>query len=268
MKKCIVVSSPGAKFAALAMKENFKDSLRKVAELGYDAVELHIRDPHGIDLVEVGELLKTYRLSVPTIGTGQAYGEEGLSFADPEAAIRRKAVQRIKDQIDLAVELHIPCVTIGLIRGTVKPGMEEDRAERYFIEGMLECLDYHSGVRLILEPINRYETALYNDTASAKEVIDRIGKPNLSMLIDTFHMNIEEPNIVESIYRVREAIAHVHFADSNRWAPGCGHLNFREILDALTKIGYTGAISAEILPKPSPEESVRLTMEHYRKLGL
>jgi sugar phosphate isomerase/epimerase len=268
MKKCIVVSTPGAKFSALAIKENFKHSLRKVAELGYDAVELHIRDPHGIDVDEVGELLKAYHLPVPTIGTGQAYGEEGLSLADPDAAIRRKAVQRIKDQIDLAVKLHIPCVTIGLIRGTVKPGMEEGQAERYFVEGLLECLDYNSSVKLILEPLNRYETALYNDTASAKEVIDRIGRPNLAMLIDTFHMNIEEPNIVESIYRVRDTIAHVHFADSNRWAPGCGHINFREILDALSKIGYTGAISAEILPKPSPEESVRLTMECYKRLGL
>jgi sugar phosphate isomerase/epimerase len=268
MKKCIVVSTPGAKFSALALKEDFKHSLRRVAELGYDAVELHIRDPRGIDADEVGELLETYHLPVPTVGTGQAYGEEGLSFTDPEAAIRRKAVQRIKDQMALAMKLRIPCVTVGLIRGTVKAGLEEGQAEKYFVEGVLECLDYNPSVKLILEPLNRYETALYNDTASAKEVIDQIGRPNLKMLIDTFHMNIEERDILESIDCVREYIAHVHFADSNRWAPGCGHINFREILGALSKIGYTGAISAEILPRPSPEESIRLTMECYKKLGL
>ena len=76
MQKCIAISTPGARFSALAVKENFRDSIRKVAELGYDAVELHIRDPHAIDADEIASLLNQYRLPVPTIGTGQAYGEE------------------------------------------------------------------------------------------------------------------------------------------------------------------------------------------------
>jgi len=116
MLKCIVISTPGAQFSALAIKENFKDSIKRVAELGYDAVELHIRDPLGIDVDEIRNLLSHYRLAVPTIGTGQAYGEEGLSFADPDPGIRQKTVQRIKDQMDLASNLGIPRVTIGLVR--------------------------------------------------------------------------------------------------------------------------------------------------------
>ncbi len=134
MLKCIAISTPGARFSALAVKENFRDSIRKVAELGYDAVELHIRDPHTIDADEIAGLLNQYRLPVPTIGTGQAYGEEGLSFADPDPAIRGKAVQRIKDQMDLASRLGIPRVTIGLIRGTVKPGADQDQAETWVRE--------------------------------------------------------------------------------------------------------------------------------------
>jgi sugar phosphate isomerase/epimerase len=191
-----------------------------------------------------------------------------LSFADPDPAIRRKAVQRIKDQMDLASRLGIPRVTIGLIRGTVKPGADPNRAEEYVTTCMVECLDYNPAVTLILEPLNRYETSLYNDTASAKEVIDRIGKPNLKMLIDTFHMNIEEPDIIGSILHVRDYISHVHFADSNRWAPGCGHIDFKKIVRALRRIKYRGAICAEILPKPTPDECLRLTIEYYRKLGL
>ena len=268
MKKCIAISTPGARFSALAVKENFRDSIRKVAELGYDAVELHIRDPHAIDADEIGSLLHQYRLPVPTIGTGQAYGEEGLSFADPDPAIRGKAVQRIKDQMDLASRLGIPRVTIGLIRGTVKPGANQDQTEEHVRACMVECLDYNPAVTLILEPINRYETSLYNDTASAKEVIDRIGRPNLKMLIDTFHMNIEEPDMIQSILDVREYISHVHFADSNRWPPGCGHIDFRKIVAALRKIRYGGVICAEILPKPTPDECLRLTIEYFGKLGL
>ncbi len=268
MQKCIVVSVPAAKVSAPAAKEDFKKNIKRVAELGYDAVELHIRDPKTIDVDEVEGLLEQYRLTVPTIGTGQAYGEEGLSFADPDPEIRKSAVERIKDQVDLAVRLKIPRVTIGLIRGTIKAGMDQARAEKLFVDCLTECLAYNPRVTLILEPINRYETLLYNDTASTREVIEKIGRSNLQMLIDTFHMNIEEVDIVKSIYGVKDHISHVHFADSNRWPPGCGHINFKEILGALAKIGYEGAISAEILPKPSSEESVRLTMECYRRLGL
>jgi sugar phosphate isomerase/epimerase len=268
MLKCIAISTPGAQFSALAIKENFRDSIRRVAELGYDAVELHIRDPLGVDVDEVKGLLNRYRLPVPTIGTGQAYGEEGLSFADPDPKIRQKTVQRIKDQMDLASKLNIPRVTIGLIRGTVKAGMDKDLAGEYVTDCLVKCLNYNPTITLILEPLNRYETSLYNDTASAKEVIDRIGNSNLKMLVDTFHMNIEEPDMIQSILRVRDYISHVHFADSNRWPPGCGHINFKKIVGALRKINYRGAIAAEVLPKPTPEECLRLTIEYYKTLGL
>jgi sugar phosphate isomerase/epimerase len=268
MKKCIVISTPGAQFSALAMKEDFKESIKKVADLGFDAVELAVRDPRMIDVHEIRSLLQQHHLTVAAIGTGQAYGEEGLSFTDPDPEIRRKAVQRIKDQMNLAMDIRGPQVIIGLIRGTVKSGMDKEKAEKYFIQSIVECLEYKPEVTLTLEPINRYETNLYNDTRSAMEVIDKIGRPNLKMLADTFHMNIEERDIIESILRAKGYISHVHFADSNRWAPGCGHIDFSEILDALEEIGYQGAVSAEILPKPTPEECLKLTIAYYQKLGL
>jgi len=268
MQKCIVISTPGAKFSALAMKEDFKKSIKKVADLGYDAVELAVRDPRMIDVHEIQKLLEQYHLPVPAIGTGQAYGEEGLSFTDPDPEIRRKAVQRIKDQMNLAIELGGAQVIIGLIRGTVKPGTDPHQAEKDFLESIRKCLEYRPEVTLTLEPINRYETNLYNDTRSAKEMIDKIGSSNLRMLVDTFHMNIEEPDLVESITHAKGYISHVHFADSNRWAPGSGHIDFEAILDALKRIGYQGAISAEILPKPTPDDCLKLTIEYYRKLGI
>jgi sugar phosphate isomerase/epimerase len=268
MKKCIVISTPGAKFSALPMKEDLRESIRKVAELGYDAVELAIRDPRMIDANEIKRLLQQYHLTMPAIGTGQAYGEEGLSFTDPDPEIRKKAVQRIRDQMTLASELGGAQVIIGLIRGAIKPGVDQGEAEKWFIQSMLECLGHKPEVTLTLEPLNRYETNLYNDTRSAKGIIHKIGGPNLRMLIDTFHMNIEEPNMVKSILDGKDYISHVHFADSNRWAPGCGHIDFKEILDALVKIGYRGAISAEILPKPTPEECLKLTIEFYKRLSI
>jgi sugar phosphate isomerase/epimerase len=268
MQTCIAISTSEAQFAALAMKADFKDSLRKVAELGYDAVELAIRDPRVIDVNKIKRLLRKFDLPVPAIATGQAYVEEGLSFADPAPEIRRKAVERVKSHIDLALEIGGSQVIIGLIRGTVKPGRDKEETEKYLMECLSDLFNYRPGITLAMEPINRYETNLYNDTHSLRQFIDQTDHPNLKMLVDTFHMNIEEPDMIESILNARDYISHVHFADSNRWAPGCGHLNFKEILKALGKIGYQGAISAEILPRPSQEECMKLTIQYYRTLGL
>jgi len=268
MLKCIVVSTPDAEFSALAFKEDFKESIRKVSNLGFDAVELAVRDPKMVDFSEIKNTLKNYNLTVPAIGTGQAFGQEGLSFTDPNQEIRNKAVQRIKEQMDFAREIGNAQVIIGLIRGKIGNRLSKEKGEEYFIQCMRECADYNKTIILTVEAINRYETDLYNNIASTKEVIDKIDRPNIKMLIDTFHMNIEDSNISESILKAKGYVSHVHVADSNRWAPGCGHINFEEILKSLRDINYEGAISAEILPLPTPEESALLTIEAYKKWGL
>lgn len=266
MQKCIVVSTPDAEFSALAFKEDFNDSIKKVAELGFDVVELAVRNPENIDIDEVKSILNRYKLTVPAIGTGQAFGQDGLSFTDINKKVREKAVQRIKDQMDFAVEIGKPQIIIGLIRGIVDDHDRIAEAEKYFIKCMRDCADYRSDIILALEPINRYETNLYNNLSSMKEIIDKIDRPSVKMLIDTFHMNIEEPDMIKSIDNVKDYISHVHIADSNRWAPGCGHINFKKIINKLREIGYDGALSAEILPEPNPDESAYLTINYFNKL--
>jgi sugar phosphate isomerase/epimerase len=268
MLKCIVVSTSETKFSALAFKENTGESIAKIAALGFDAVELAVRDPNLINFDELSEIIRKNKLPVTAIGTGQAYGEEGLSVTDPDPVIRRSAIKRIKDQMDFAYKLGKPQVIIGLIRGAAKTGMSMQTAEKYFVEGVQECADYKPEVVLTLEPINRYETNLYNDTASMKKVIDKIGRNNVKILFDTFHMNIEEPDMIQAVCDSKDYISYFHIADSNRWAPGCGHINFQDIITALKKINYNNAVSAEILPEPSPEESARLTINYLKKLGL
>lgn len=268
MLKSIVVSTSGTKFSALAFKENIKESIAKVAALGFDAVELAVRDPKLVNFDELSEIISSNNLPVTAIGTGQAYGEEGLSFTNPNEAVRKETVKRIKDQMDFSHKLGKPQIIIGLIRGKAGPGMDRKLAEKYFIESMQECADYRPEVTLTLEAINRYETDLYNDTTSTMKVIDEIGRKNVKMLYDTFHMNIEEPDMIKAIFNSKDYISHIHVADSNRWAPGCGHIDFYDIFDALEQINYNGAVSAEILPKPTSDESARLTIDFLKKVGL
>lgn len=163
MKKSIVISTPEAKFSALAFKEDFARSIKKVAELGYEGVELAIRDPDEVDEKKISKLVKSYHLEVPAIGTGQAYGEERLSFSHPRPEIRKRAVNRIKNHVNFAAKFSAQ-VIIGLIRGKVEEGVSREDAEKRTLDCIQECARkaQELGVSFTIEPINRYETNYIN----------------------------------------------------------------------------------------------------------
>jgi len=268
MKKSIVVSTPEAKFSALAFKEDFARSIKKVAELDYEGVELAIRDPDKVDEERITKLVKSYHLEVPAIGTGQAYGEEGLSFSHPHPEIRKRAVNRIKDHINFAAKFSAQ-VIIGLIRGKVEEGVSQEDAEKWTLDCIRECARkaQELGVSLTIEPLNRYETNFLNTIAETINFVKKVNLSNIGILIDTFHMNIEEVSMYESIRNSKNYLSHVHVADSNRWAPGSGHLDFTHIIKTLEEIDYKDYISAEILPLPDPDSAARLAIEHLRGIS-
>lgn len=268
MKTSIVISASATQFEALAFKDQLYENIKKVAQLGFDGVEIAVRSPELIDVARLKRILSETALLVSAIGTGQAYVEEQLSFSDESATIRDLAIERIKSQIDFAAQIGNPIVIIGLIRGTAKGTVAPDQAWQYVVAAIRECAVYGSdkGIILAVEPMNRYETNLINTMEEGHQLLSEIGNSNVGLLIDTFHMNIEERSFEQCITKMAGEIVHVHIADSNRWAPGCGHINFRAIIDSLMNIGYQGYISAEILPKPNPDEAVSLAASYMRKL--
>ena len=112
-------------------------------------------------------------------------------------------------------------------------------------------------VILTIEPLNRYECNFLNRADEIVELIKQIKSPNLKILLDTFHMNIEEKNLRDTIIETRENISHVHIADSNRKYPGMGHIDFIEICRTLREINYKGFISGEMLPSPNLETAMK-----------
>ena len=268
MKLSIVLSTQPAQFQAATFKGDLEVNLTRIAALGYDGVELAIRDPKLIDVDALEASANKYNLRVPAIGTGQAWGEEGLSFTDPNPQIRTQAIERIKSHIPLAARFGA-VIIIGLIRGIVKPGTDSTQAMAWLVEALRECSEaaHPHGIRLALEPINRYETTLINNTAQGLELINRVGVDNFGLLLDTFHMNIEEPAIEDSIRQCGERIFHFHVADSNRWHPGAGHLDFKSILTALDSTRYQGWVSGEFLPKPDAETAAQRSVAFLRQLG-
>ena len=260
MKLSIVVSTQPASFTALAYKGRLDKNLVKIKKFGYDGVELAVRDPELLNVDDLEKKLKEKAIPVSALGTGQAYGEEGLSFTHPDHTIRKKAVERIKSQITLASRLDA-VVIIGLIRGRTQQNVPESKAEEWMLEAFRELGEEDPNVKLVIEPINRYETDILNTVESAMQFLDKLNMDNVGLLLDTFHMNIEEPSMYDSIEEAKDRLFHFHVADSNRWYPGGGHIKFENIINLLKRIGYQKFVSAEILPHPDPDTAALKTIE-------
>src|SRR5512138_451674 len=140
MKLSVVLSVQPAQFAAATFKGDVASSLSQIAALAYQGVELAIRDPSLVDADALQRLVREHGLLVPAIGTGQAWGEEGLSFTDPDIAIRRRAMERIKSHVPLASRLGA-LIIIGLIRGVVKSGAEHAQAMDWLVEALASCAE-------------------------------------------------------------------------------------------------------------------------------
>jgi len=267
MKLSICLSTHPAKFSAVSFKGDLKKNLGTIRRLGYDGVELAIRDPEAIDQEALLEMTEKLGLKIPAVGTGQAWGEEGLSYTDPDPAVRRQAIDRTLAHIPFA-EKAGAVIIIGLLRGIYPAEAGKEQAFAWMEEAFREVCRAAAPhqVRIAFEPINRFEVNSLNTVSEGLQFIETVGEENLGMLLDTFHMNIEEPEIENSILEAGSRIFHFHYADSNRWYPGAGHLDFTSILRTLYATGYTEFVSGEHMPDPDAETSACAGLSYMREI--
>jgi sugar phosphate isomerase/epimerase len=182
--------------------------------------------------------------------------------------VRATAIERIKSHVPLAAHFNA-AIILGLIRGITPEGQTHAQSMAYLVEALQECASVaaETGVRFALEPLNRYETDLIHTVADGLDLVEQVGADNFGLLLDTFHMNIEEPEIESSIRACGDRIFHFHVADSNRWHPGAGHLDFRSILDTLFAAGYEGFVSGEFMPLPDADTSAERSIAYLRQLS-
>jgi sugar phosphate isomerase/epimerase len=162
---------------------------------------------------------------------------------------------------------------IGFLRGRRLDDETEISYRKRLAESMKELSEYGAerGVSLLLEPMNRYEINTMNRVDQSLEFIEEYHLDAMGLLIDTFHMNIEDPSIEEAIKLAARRTVHIHIPDSNRLAPGAGHLDYDSILKAIVATGYDRYLTIEALPLPSSlecAESGRKFLEaKLRKIG-
>jgi 5-keto-L-gluconate epimerase len=209
MKYSLCLSTNPARFDAVPFKGDLAKNVKTIADLGFDGVELAIRDPNLLDKKALLSILRDSGLAVPAIGTGQAWSEERLSFSDPDPTVRKRAVARVISHLEFAHDTKAT-VIIGLLRGVSRHDVTAADASEWMFEAFSRCCEeaLTAGVRIAFEPINRYETSLINSVGEGLAFIDKVGLTNLGMLLDTFHMNIEEASIEEIIRAAGKRMFH------------------------------------------------------------
>ncbi len=247
---------------------SLEDRLAKARGLGADGVELLTVNPKALDAPALRRALDGAGLEVAAIGSGALAFAAGLTLLHSDPQVAAQAQERLRDLIDFAVFLRAPLVTVGSFRGRVASVGGNGRA--LLAARLREAADYAAarGVRLALEPLNRYETDIVHTASEGLAFVEEVGHPALGLLLDTYHVNIEERSWAEPFRRAMAAgrLWHVHLGDNNRLYPGGGLIDFAAIVATLGEAGYRGYLSAELLARPDPDTAAIETMRRMRPL--
>lgn len=228
-------------------EDHLPDRLRQLAEWGFEAVEMPYENVGDWDPIHAQELLDQYQLT-SLVGCVFAPGRE-LTNAPNEVVASTK--DYIRACIDQAARQKSSLV-IGPMYSSVGRTWRMDADERRKFVGavkdnLAEMADYagERGVTLGVEPLNRYETSLFNTAEQLMEIITDLPAESIGVNLDTYHMNIEETSWSKPFDLVGDRLVHLQVCGNDRGSPGSDHSNWSEIGDSLARIGYRGALGIE-----------------------
>jgi sugar phosphate isomerase/epimerase len=225
--------------------EPIEVTIRRLAKYGYESIEIG-GEPDKYDTKEVRQLLRENNLkcwgSISLMFTG-------LDLIQADEAGRANTIQYLKDCVTMVKELDGTVMSIVPSEvGKVNAQADEKTEWNWAVEGLREINDHarKEGVRIAVEPLNRFETNFLNRHDQAILLAKEVGE-NCGVCLDAFHMNIEEANYRKALLETGDMLFDFHVADNNRMAPGMGALNWRDIVGTLREIGYEGALTVEFV---------------------
>jgi sugar phosphate isomerase/epimerase len=259
---------PESRGGPFVFTQGLAESCALAASMGFPAVEIFPPSAESLDARELRHLLEHHGLKLAAMGTGAGWVVQKLRLTDPDPIVRGRARHFISEVVDFAGKLGAPAI-IGSMQGRLEAGTSRAVALGWMAEALEQLAPraHQYGVPLLLEPLNRYETNLFTTVGETLEFTRSLRTRNVKLLCDCFHMNIEEVSIEGALRLAGNDVGHMHLADSNRRAAGLGHTDFRPVIAALRDIGYTGYLSAEVLPLPDAGSAARKTIETVRSLA-
>jgi sugar phosphate isomerase/epimerase len=257
---------PEARGGPFVFWDDLPAACKQASELGFEAIELFAPEPEAVNPRHLRMLLEDYNLKLAAVGTGAGWVKHQLLLTHRDPTDREHARDFVRRMIDLGGPFGASAI-IGSMQGRHGPDQSQNITMQYLGES-LQQLGEHAAqyqVPLIYEPLNRYETNLCNRLEQGAELLASLDRPNVKLLADWFHMNIEEQDLANSFRQHGNWVGHIHFADTNRRAVGFGHLDVRPIIAALREINYTGYLSAEVLPWPDSIGAAQQTIRAFRE---
>jgi sugar phosphate isomerase/epimerase len=257
---------PEARGGPFVFWDDLAKGCEQAAALGFDAVEVFPRSAQEVNARELRQILEQHRLKLAGMGTGAGWVVRKLRLTDPDPDVRRRAKDFAAGIVDLAGSFGAPAI-LGSMQGRWEGQVTREQALAWLAEALEQLAPraHALGIPLLFEPLNRYETNLFNTVADTLSFLSGLRTQNVKLLCDLFHMNIEEIDVAGALRQAGPRLGHVHFADSNRQAIGFGHTDVERVAEALRDLRYAGAISAEVFPLPDSTTAAEQTIKAYRQ---
>lgn len=268
MKSAVTISAvEQAQGGPFVFWGTFPNACELAHRIGFDAVEVFAPNAEYFRQPVIKSALESNNLKLAAVGTGAGWVVSKLTLSGTDENERTKGIAFVKSIIE-SVAAWQPAVIIGSMQGRANSADEIADTRKRLAESLNGLAEYGSqfNVPLLIEPLNRYETNLLNTVEDGLKLLQACGHNNLKLLCDVFHMNIEEASIAKSLLAAGDKLGHVHFADSNRWAVGFGHLDYTPIIAALNEMKYSGYLSAEVFAKPDAEAAAKQTHLAFQSL--
>jgi len=220
----------------------------KIVKMGFNHIEIPVDDPKTLDFKKCAEIIN--KAGITSISVCAAMSPD-RDLIDPDPTVRQNGVDYLKACIDGLTVVGGKNI-VGPFYSAVGRTWQQSAEERehdmkILVEILKNISDYagKKGVVLGLEPINRFETSFINTADQAIELVDRVNNPACKIMLDTFHMNIEENSLGDAIRKVGPRLLQVHSNENNRGTPGAGHVPWKEVAQALKDIKFDGVLVIE-----------------------
>ncbi|MHB1393340.1 MAG: TIM barrel protein [Clostridia bacterium] len=268
MKLGIAMSTYDTNFGPIAFREGDNgEKLKKIAVIGYDGVDLFSHELKSDEL-------KTLKNQLTSIGVEVGLfipfflAEMGVNFSHSDKDTRYKHIEVYKKQIDNGAFLGAKRMPIGFIRGNLEKGGSLTELKDRLADSLRIMSEYAAdrGIFLCLEPVNRYEVNTLNGSIECVDFLNQYKLDKMRLLLDAYHMNIEDASMEDAIIYAGKKIGHFHASDSNRMSAGMGHVDFPSLLKILRKVDYDDYISIECIPHPDAYTASESGFNYLKKI--
>jgi sugar phosphate isomerase/epimerase len=242
---------------------------RLVAEAGFPALEISPWIQMNLTRAAVDSLKRSLRRNDLTFSGLTAIYPPEMKLASPSPTVRKQNVLYTKRLIELTHELVGRSMVWGSGRArNIPKGVPFKKGYRWLIELLKASapLADEKGVKIAIEPINRFESTIIHNTSEALSLARLVGHDSIGIVYDTFHTSLEEASFTGPIFQAGKRLAAVHVSDCNRKIPGKGHIDFQPIFDALKKVGYDGYVTLEAILPRNPSHDLVACRKHLEKM--